>query len=38
MADEVKDEEILVSDSAGADDPENEYGAEIEEVDYGYTE
>lgn len=35
MADDTK---ILVSDSEGADDPENEYGGEIEEVDYGYAE
>lgn len=35
MADEP---EILVSDSEGADEPENEFGADIEEVDYGYTE
>lgn len=35
MADE---QEILVSDSEGADDSENEYGGEIEEVDYGYAE
>ncbi len=35
MADEDK---VLVSDSEGADEPENEYGADIEEVDYGYTE
>lgn len=34
----VEETDILVSDSAGADEPENEYGAEIEEVDYGYTE
>lgn len=34
----VEETEILVSDSAGADEPENEYGADIEEVDYGYTE
>ncbi len=32
MADET---EVKVSTSEGADDEANEYGAEIEEVDYG---
>ena len=35
MADEP---DILVRDSEGADDHENEYGGEVEEVDYGYAE
>ena len=34
----MAEEKVLVSDSEGADEPENEYGGEIEEVDYGYAE
>lgn len=34
----MSDEKVHVSDSEGADEPENESGADIEEVDYAYTE